>query len=199
MSKKKKQAVEEEIIRDEEQPEEQAPPPEESAAPVQDEADVPEGESAPEEASVTLESLQSKADEYLAGWQRERAEFKNFRKRIERERETTYQLAAGGVVKRFLPVIDDLERALKNAPSEGEGATWAEGIELIYRKLLGSLEAEGVTPMEAHEAMFNPNLHEAVMTKPSDEHESEQIIEVLQQGYLIGERVLRPAMVVVAA
>ncbi|MBC8330861.1 MAG: nucleotide exchange factor GrpE [Anaerolineae bacterium] len=199
MSKKKKKDIAEEIIEDKIQPEEQDPAQSESAAPAQDEADSPEADSDPEAKKSPLEEIQSKADEYLAGWQRERAEFANYKKRVDRERETTYKNAAGGVIKRFLPVMDDMERALKNRPPEGDGADWAEGIELIYRKLLAILEAEGIAPIEADGAMFDPHLHEAVMKTPSDEHETEQIIEVLQQGYRIGERVLRPATVVVAA
>lgn len=199
MSKKKKKDIAEEIIEDKIQPEEQDPAQSESAAPAQDEADSPEADSDPKAKKSPLEEIQSKADEYLAGWQRERAEFANYKKRVDRERETTYKNAAGGVIKRFLPVMDDMERALKNRPPEGDGADWAEGIELIYRKLLAILEAEGIAPIEADGAMFDPHLHEAVMKTPSDEHETEQIIEVLQQGYRIGERVLRPATVVVAA
>ena len=199
MSKKKKKDIAEEIIEDEIQPEEQEPAQSESAAPVQDEADSPEVDSASEAEKSPLEEIQSKADEYLAGWQRERAEFANYKKRVDRERETTYKNAAGGVIKRFFPVMDDMERALKNRPAEGEGADWAEGIELIYRKLLSILEAEGIAPIEAEGSIFDPHLHEAVMKIPSDEHETEHIIEVLQQGYRIGERVLRPATVVVAA
>lgn len=198
MSKKKKADIAEETIEDEIQPEEQEPAQSESAAPARDESDSPEVDSS-SEAVTPLEEIQSKADEYLAGWQRERAEFANYKKRVDRERETTYQNAAGGVIKRFLPIIDDMERALKNRPAEGEGAEWAEGIELIYRKLLSILEAEGITPIKAEGAIFDPHLHEAVVKAPSDEYETEQIIEVLQHGYRIGERVLRPAMVVVAA
>ena len=96
-------------------------------------------------------------------------------------------------------MVDDLERALKNRPQEGEGAAWAEGIELIYRKLLGILEAEGVTQLDPQGAMFDPNFHEAVISEASDQFESGRIIEVLQKGYLQGERVLRPALVRVAS
>ena len=145
-----------------------------------------------------LEEARIKSDEYLEGWQRARAEFANYRKRIEREREQVHQDASGLVIRRFLDVLDDLDRALKNRPQEGEGADWAAGIELIYRKLLSALEAEGVTPMEAEGDDFDPNLHEAISQEPSAEHESGEIIEVVQNGYLIGERVLRPARVRVA-
>jgi molecular chaperone GrpE len=95
--------------------------------------------------------------------------------------------------------VDDLQRALKDRPVDNDGAAWAEGVELIYRKLMTILEAEGVTPIEAEGEMFDPNLHEAVVQSDSDEHESGQVIEVLQTGYKLGDRVLRPAMVRVAA
>ena len=145
-----------------------------------------------------LAEARLKANEYLDGWQRSRAEFANFKKRIEREQEQVYQTAAGAIIKRYLGVLDDLERALKNRPQDGEGAAWAEGIELIYRKLLAILESEGVKPMQPEGQMFDPNLHEAILSEDSDHHESGQIIEVLQPGYLLGEKVLRPAMVRVA-
>lgn len=145
-----------------------------------------------------LAKSQAQAVEYLDGWKRSQAEFANYKRRIEREQSQVYQNAAGSVIKRYLGVLDDLERALKVRPKEGEGAAWAEGVDLIYRKLLAILESEGVKPMDALGQQFDPNLHEAVMSEDSPEHESGQVIEVLQQGYLLGDRVLRPAMVRVA-
>ncbi|MEA3349162.1 MAG: nucleotide exchange factor GrpE [Chloroflexota bacterium] len=162
----------------------------------------PDAKLSPEEISdlqSKLEESQAQADEYLDGWQRARAEFANYKKRIKRERERIYQNAAGDIVKQYLLVIDDLDRALKNRPDAGDGADWAEGIELIYRKTLSILEAEGITPMDAEGKIFDPNKHEAIAQTDSDEHESDQIIEVVQQGYTIGDRVLRPAMVRIAA
>jgi molecular chaperone GrpE len=145
-----------------------------------------------------LEETRSQADEYLDGWQRARAEFANYKKRVEREQAQVYQNASGNIIKRYLDILDDLDRALKNRPSDGEGAAWANGIELIYRKLQSTLENEGVMPMETEGQLFDPNLHEAITSEESDQHESGEIIEVLQQGYLLGERVLRPAVVRVA-
>jgi molecular chaperone GrpE len=145
-----------------------------------------------------LQEARSKADEYLDGWQRARAEFANYKKRVEREQAQIYQTTAGNILKRYLDVLDDLERALKNRPESGEGAAWAEGIELIYRKLQSILESEGVKPMEAKGHMFDPNLHEAISQEESDEYESGQIIDVVKQGYLLGDRVLRPALVRIA-
>ncbi len=145
-----------------------------------------------------LEECRAKVNEYLEGWQRARAEFANYKRRVERD-QSQYQLnAAGNVIRRYLDILDDLDRALKNRPQEGEGAAWAQGIELIYRKFLNLLEAEGVVAMDSEAQLFDPNLHEAISSEDSPAHESGQIIEVLKQGYLIGDRVLRPALVRVA-
>ena len=156
------------------------------------------------ETNQLLEALQqelaecrSKSDEYLDGWQRARAEFTNYRKRVERDQALMQQTLTGSIVKRYLEIVDDLDRALKNRPQEGEGASWADGIELIYRKLINILESNGVTIMPAA-AMFDPNLHEAITSEDSDQHQSGEIIEVVQQGYLLSDRVLRPALVRVA-
>ncbi len=132
----------------------------------------------------------NKQDELL----RSLAEFSNYKKRIDRDQTLKYQTMKGDIIKRFLPAMDDMARALQNAPED----PWVEGIQLIYRKLEGVLEAEGITRIEAENADFDPNFHEAIAQFPSDDHESGQIIEVLAQGYMLGERVIRPAMVRVA-
>ena len=165
---------------------------------VQPEAPVSVSSEDLENLQKELEETHTKATEYLDGWQRARAEFANYKKRVDRDQAQTYQVATGNVVRRFLEVLDDLERALKNRPKEGEGAVWSEGIELIYRKLSNMLENEGVKPMEIENDFFDPNLHEAVMSEENNEFESGQIIEVIRQGYVLGDRVLRPAMVRVA-
>jgi molecular chaperone GrpE len=146
----------------------------------------------------SLVDCQGKANEYLDGWQRARADFSNYKKRIEREQSQVYQNAAGSILKRQLEVLDDLDRALKNRPQDGDGATWAAGIELVYRKLTTIMENEGVKVMQAQGQAFDPTLHEAISSEDSPEHESGQIIDVLQKGYLLGDRVLRPALVRVA-
>lgn len=145
-----------------------------------------------------LAETQAKTNEYLDGWQRSRAEFANYKKRIERDQADTYQRAAGAVIKRFLEVLDDLDLALKNRPKEGEGADWSNGIELIYRKLLTILENEGVKPMKLLGEPFDPNLHEAISMEPSESVPSGHISEVLKNGYTLGDKVLRPALVRVA-
>ena len=142
-----------------------------------------------------LNDWQAKAHEYLDGWQRALAEFANYKRRMEREQAQAYQIAAGNVIKRYLEILDDLERALKTRPAEGDGAAWANGIELITRKLASFLEVEGVTPMPAEGQFFDPNMHEAISQEESPDFVSGQIIEVVKQGYLLGERVLRPAQV----
>lgn len=151
------------------------------------------------ELEAELTKAKTEAAEYLEGWQRARAEFANYKKRVERDQAYVYQNAASSVIRRYVELIDDLERALKNRPQEGDGLAWAGGIELIYRKFLAILESEGVTQMDPTGELFDPNLHEAVTSENSPEHESGAIIEVLQKGYLIGDRVLRPAMVRVAS
>jgi molecular chaperone GrpE len=163
-----------------------------------DQAEVQEREEI-DRLKAELNEMRAKADEYLDGWQRSRAEFANYKRRVERDQAQVYQTAAGSILKRYLDVIDDLERALKNKPQKGDGADWAQGIELIYRKMLALLESEGVKPMEAEGETFDPNLHEAISQEPSPDHESGQVIEVVKQGYMLGEKVIRPALVRVAA
>lgn len=145
-----------------------------------------------------LQDWQAKAEEYLDGWQRARAEFANYKKRTEREQSQVYQNAAASIFKRLLDVLDDLDRALQNRPTDGEGAAWAVGIDLVYRKFNSILEAEGVTRIQAEGTLFDPNLHEGISQEDNDQYESGQIIAVVKNGYWIGDKVLRPATVRVA-
>ena len=147
----------------------------------------------------SLEEMELKAEEYLDGWKRSRAEFANYKKRILRENTEIRQIARGEVIKLYLDIVDDLERALQEKPEIGDGDNWAEGIEIIFLKLQAKLESEGVRPMNALGNEFDPNIHEALMKEESEEFESGQIIEVMQEGYWIGDKVLRPAIVRVAA
>jgi molecular chaperone GrpE len=148
--------------------------------------------------SVDLSLLQAQASEYLDGWQRSRAEFANYKRRVDKEAEDARSRITAELVAHFLPVLDDLERALKDRPLEGDGARWAEGIELIYRKLGALLDAEGIEPIPAHGERFDPMVHEALTLEDSQEHDEGMVIEVIQQGYRLGDRVLRPALVRVA-
>ncbi len=142
-----------------------------------------------------LQEAQAKSQEYLEALQRERADFMNYRRRTDLENAQIGRMASGTTIKKFLVAIDDLERALAHRTP---GDAWADGIELVYRKLLSVLEAEGVTRMQAEGQPFDPNLHEAIMQEPSENHASGTVMMVLQQGYMHGERVLRPALVKVA-
>ena len=145
-----------------------------------------------------LDKTQKQSKDFFEGWQRERADFSNYKKRIEREQSQLSQNLSGNIIKKYLVVLDDLERALKTRPTQGDGANWADGIELIYRKLQKILEAEGIVRMPAETEVFDPVRHEAISHEDSPDHQSGEIIEVVQQGYLIGDRVLRPALVRVA-
>ena len=145
-----------------------------------------------------LDQAKEQAHEYLEGWQRARAEFANYKKRVTRDKEESRMRIAAETLTKYLGVIDDLERALKDRPEDGEAAAWAEGIELIYRKMYGVLDTEGVEIIEADGEFFDPKLHEAISIDESEEHEEGEIIEVVQLGYRMGDRVLRPAMVRVA-
>ncbi len=142
-----------------------------------------------------LAEAQAKAQEYLDALQRERADFVNYRRRVEQEKEQMGQWTTGETIKKLLPVLDDLELALANRPAN---EPWVNGVELVYRKFQSILEKEGVVRMEAEGKAFDPNLHEAILQEPSETHESGAVAAVLRQGYLHGERVLRPALVKVA-
>ena len=148
---------------------------------------------------MSLDEMETKAEEYLDGWQRARAEFANYKKRVLRDHTEIHQSARGEVIKLYLDIADDLERALHEKPGDGDGEAWADGIEIIFQKLRTRLESEGIKPMNPLGEEFDPNIHEALMKEESDEYESGQIIEVMQEGYWIGDKVLRPALVRVAA
>jgi molecular chaperone GrpE len=145
-----------------------------------------------------LEAALTQATEYLDGMKRARAEFINYKKRVEREQAESQQAAAGRVIARFLEVLDDMDRALADIPRDGDGARWAAGITLIHRKFQGILESEGVTRIEAEGATFDPALHEAITHEDSDGHAPNQVIGVVRNGYKLGDRVIRPALVRVA-
>ena len=168
----------------------------------EEEADQSEdGESTEEALSLAeqLEAAEAKAAEYLDGWQRARAEFANAKKRLEKSRVEARRNATVEVIGKLLPILDDFERALENAPEEIAEHGWFEGIALIDRKLRDILKSENIERIETVGQPFDPNLHEAVLQEESDDYESGTVVKELQSGYRLGERVIRPAMVVVAA
>ncbi len=142
-----------------------------------------------------LTEAQAQAAEYKDGWQRALADFQNYKRRTDVERDNTYQNAVGNIIKRYLPVLDDMERAMAARPAN---LPWADGIELIYRKLQTILENEGLKRIPAEGQPFDPNFHEAISQEPADGVESGHVIGVVQNGYMLGERVIRPALVRVA-
>ncbi|WP_299282413.1 nucleotide exchange factor GrpE [Thermoflexus sp.] len=146
-----------------------------------------------------LEQVRAQAQEYLEGWQRERAAFANYRKRVEAERAQFAAEATALFIRKLLPILDDFERALRTLPDNLRHLTWVEGVALIYRKLQLALESEGVRPIEVKPGdPFDPMLHEAVLYEPAEGFEDGQIVEELQRGYKLGDRVLRPTLVKVA-
>ena len=145
-----------------------------------------------------IDHLNQKADEFSDGWQRERAEFSNYRKRMGRDLDTQKINNKIDIIKNYLAVKDDLERALKNMPAALTNEPWIDGIQLINQKLSNLLDGEGMQPIPAEGLAFDPAFHEAISHEDSAEVESGFIIEVVQQGYAIGERVVRPSQVRVA-
>ena len=179
--------------------EEESPAPEETLAEAEPRDEKPTEESNELKAlRQELEEQKAKAAEYLDGWQRARAEFANYKKRIEKEQEDMIKSANGAFIAKLLPVMDDLERAFQTLPIDLMGMTWLEGIALIQRKLQVLLEQEGATVIEAEGQMFDPTLHQAVTHEESEEHEEGQIIGEVQKGYKMGDKVLRPSLVRVA-
>jgi molecular chaperone GrpE len=149
---------------------------------------------AADDLAAQLRQEKEKASSYLASWQRAAADYQNYKRRVEQEREEVARRANAAFVINVLPILDDLERALQSVDSHLAGLTWVDGIRLIYRKFQAVLEMSGVTEIEADGADFDPALHEAVMFGKG---ESGKVISVVQKGYKLGDRVIRPAMVVV--
>jgi molecular chaperone GrpE len=166
----------------------------------QDPQDAPTtpGRGAEEAADAAqLEVLKTERDNLQDRLLRTAAEFDNYRKRIDRERREQAESAAAGLLTEILPVVDNLERALQ-APSGPEAAGYRAGVELIHRQLIDMLRKRGVTPIEALGADFDPRFHQAVSQDTSDAHRDGEVMEELQRGYMLGDRLLRPAMVKVA-
>jgi molecular chaperone GrpE len=143
-----------------------------------------------------LAALEAERDEYLNDLKRVAAEFENYRKRAARDQESLVARAHERLVKELLPVLDDLERALA-AAEDHEEATLEEGVRLVHRELAAALAHEGLAEIETN-GHFDPHVHEALLSQPSSEEEG-SVIEVVQKGYRLGDKVLRPARVVIAA
>ena len=162
----------------------------------QEPAEPPEAESPAPEATLEEQLAKAKEDaqKYLGNWQRAEADFQNYKKRVDQERDENRRFASAALIMNTLPILDDLERALMSVDAHLAGLTWLDGIRLIYRKLQLILENAGVSAIEVEGQQFDPRYHEAVMH--ADGPEGVVLAEV-QRGYKLHDRVLRPAMVVV--
>jgi molecular chaperone GrpE len=142
--------------------------------------------------SKELEAVRGERDEYLENMRRMKAELENSRARLEREHARSLELASERLVKELLPILDNLERAL-----EADGDI-KEGVEATRDQLEGILTQEGLNPISSEGQDFDPAVHEALMSKPSDEHEEDTVIQTLERGYVLKGKPIRPAKVVVA-
>jgi molecular chaperone GrpE len=178
-----------------------APGPADGPAPG---ADVPEAEVHDQDATAPgqgadageLDAVRAERDEYLDTLRRVKAEFDNYRRRSERDRQMAAQAATGDLVRELLPVVDNLELAVAALGEEGEQIV--AGVDMVRVQLGELLTARGVAEIEAHGATFDPQVHEAVATHPSAEHAEGTVMQVVQKGYTHGEAVIRPSRVVVA-
>jgi molecular chaperone GrpE len=141
-----------------------------------------------------LAEEKKKAEEYLANWQRAQADFINYRRRTEQERQEFNSFANASLIRGLLPVLDDLERALNAIPEEYSEHDWVEGVRLVERKFKTSLEGQGVKPILTLGMAFDPNLHEALR---QDKGKEGMVISEVQKGYTLHDKLLRPARVIV--
>jgi len=143
-----------------------------------------------------LAEEKAKAEDYLASWQRTQADFINYKRRTEQEKVEFSKFANSNLMLNLLPVLDDLERALASIPAKSARLPWVDGVRLIARKLKATLEAQGLKPIKALGEPFDPYFHEAVR---QDKGKEGIVIEELQKGYKLHDRVIRPATVVVGS
>jgi molecular chaperone GrpE len=143
-----------------------------------------------------LDELRREKDSLQDRLLRTAAEFDNYRKRVERERRDLADFMKADILTEILPIVDNFERAMQ-APSP-DGDSLRKGVELIHKQMLDFLRKRGVTPIEALGADFDPNFHQAVIHESTPFHREGEVIEELQRGYMLGDKLLRPAMVKVA-
>ena len=141
-----------------------------------------------------LDEEKKKAEDYLANWQRAQADFINYKRRTEQERQEASKFANATLILNLLPILDDLERALNSVPPQIAENDWTDGVRLIERNFRTVLEAQGLSPIQALGEPFDPNFHEALR---EDKGKEGIVIEEFQKGYMLGDRVLRPSKVVV--
>lgn len=164
-------------------------------------AESGEGNTSSSEGAVEdaeLAKAKAEAEEYQQRYLRAQADFDNFRRRTLKEKEELAKYASAKLVTALLPVLDNFERALATEQASSEAESFIKGVDMIFRQLGQVLEQEGVKPMEAVGQPFNPEFHQAVMTVDTDEYEEGIVVEELQKGYMLKDKVLRPAMVKVS-
>jgi len=150
-----------------------------------------------------LKRVEAEVNELKDRLARRQADFENYRKRVERERNETYSRCVADIAAKLLPVLDNLKRALESeasveASESDEFRHFLSGVDLIYRQLDGIIEALGVTPVAAIGEQFDPHLHEAVVTEPTDVYEPDTVTQEIVRGYRLGDKLIRPALVKVA-
>jgi molecular chaperone GrpE len=150
-----------------------------------------------EELQAQLEQSQAQAEEHMRAWQRAAADFSNYKRRTDEERDTVARFANALLIGKLLAVLDDFDRALDHVPPDTDDS-WVNGVRLVERKLRNVLESEGVTPIDAIGLPFDPNVHEAVVHEETADYPDNHVIDELQRGYRLHDRVLRPALVKVA-
>ncbi len=156
------------------------------------------GQPTMEEILAELDQFKADAADILDRLQRSHAEFANYRRRIDQERDLQRSRATEDLVRKLLPVADDFDRALRSVPAEIDGNPWSEGIRMVERKLWRTLEGEGISVMESLGLPFDPSRHEAVMVDDGD-GVADTVVEEFQRGYVVNDTVLRPAMVKVGS
>jgi len=150
------------------------------------------------ELELQLEAEQHKSEEYLDGLRRLQADFINYKRRSVQEQQDARVAAEAAVIERLLPVLDDLGRALDSAPAEFADQPWVEGIFLVRRRLFNTLEQMGVRQVGKVGEAFDPNIHDALMTQSGSGSPMGTVVQVTRSGYALGDRIIRPAQVIVA-
>lgn len=165
---------------------------------VNPEQEIPVTDSADEAGSAELEKLQAEVLEHQQRTLRVQADFDNFRRRTQKEKEDLGKYASSKLITELLPVIDNFERALQASEENPEFESFSKGVSMIFRQLESVLATEGLTAMKSVGEPFNPEYHQAIMQVESDEYEEGIVVEEVQKGYMLKDKVLRPAMVKVS-
>jgi len=154
--------------------------------------------SAPTSPQDDLEAIKKERDEYLDLATRTRAEFENYQKRVQRDREMDRKYAFGPLAESLLPILDNLDRALAAAKQAGETGPLVQGVTMVQAQFLEMLKRHGVTRIECEGKPFDPHLHQAIVQQPNNDVEPNTILHVVEHGFVNQDRVLRPAKVIVS-